>query len=467
MSSMPLEKPELAREASSKKYTVSGPKGMPILGVLSDTLRDPLGFLLRNALQYGDIIPCHALGKKLVQINHPDLIRHVLIDNHKNYYKSASYHRYEPALGQSLLVSNGEKWRHDRQTIQPIFKREKIEGYYFEVVNEVGEKYKKRWLTLTEKESAVIDISSEMADITIEIILRLIFGKSNLDQNTVASLHHAFNVSIDYHKKLRLLPKVHMRKLLQTPGYLKFKKEYDYVTSFLEDMTERYNRGEFSDKDSLLALLNEAHKENPEQFTARDVRDHSIGMVFAGFETTSILMQWMWYALDSRPDIEEKLRAELSDLAQASDYAPIGKIVYLDAVIKETMRLYPPFWALARMPIEDDYLGDYKIEHGTEVLLPQMVMHRDSRWWDDPNAFVPERFFPGNEEKIHPGLYFPFSHGLRKCIGYRLAEMEAKTIFAKLLPIFKVRILNATGNSLFASIALKPRHALLAEISRI
>ena len=461
---------EKLMQEPAKTYTVSGPKGLPGIGVLREAVYSPLQFLLQNSLRYGEIIPCHMLGKKLIQLNHPDLIRHVLIDNHKNYYKSAAYHRYEPALGQSLLVSNGEKWKRDRQTIQPMFKREKIEGYYFDVVNEVSEKYKQRWLRLTEKGSAVMDISSEMADITMEIILRLIFGRNNLDQDVITSLHHSFSVAIDYHKALRLLPKVHMRKLLCTPSYFRFKKEYDKVVAFLEDMTVRYDRGEFSDRDNLLALLNEAHKENPEAFTATDVRDHSIGMVFAGFETTSILMQWMWYVLDSRPDVANKLRAEILQHAPDSPnitYDAIGNMDYLSAVMKETMRVYPPLWATSRAPVEDDYLGDFKVERGTEIVLPQIIMHRHPRWWDEPNAFIPERFMPENEPNIDPGLYFPFSHGLRKCIGFRLAEVEAKTVFAKLLPMFALVGLNVVGNEFDPGVTLKLKKPLMMRIRRL
>jgi cytochrome P450 len=130
------------------------------------------------------------------------------------------------------------------------------------------------------------------------------------------------------------------------------------------------------------------------------------------------------------------------------------------------MRLYPSFWVTSREPIEDDYLGDYKIKQGTLVVLPQIIMHRHPRWWDNPNALIPERFFPENEMQIDEGLYFPFSQGARKCSGYRLAEMEAKTIFTKFLPLFNITIVNAVATGFDPAISLRPTQPLIARISR-
>jgi cytochrome P450 len=407
-------------------------------------------------------------------LNHPDLIRHVLMDNHKNYIKSEAYIRFESVLGKGLLTSNGDKWRRDRQKIQPMFKREEVEGYYYSIINEVSEKYKRRWLSLTENGCAEIDITGEMAAITIEVILKSIFGKDNLREETIRSLHHSYGVFIEYLKDLRLFPRIDMRKLFQTPAYHRFKKELVNVETILRELKEKYRADAFPDKNNMLALLIEAQKADPQNFSELDIRDHSVSMVFAGYETTSILMQWMWYVLDTRPDVVRKLRENISRDAPcaltfdstALTYDAVEKNDYLTAVFHEVMRLYPPFWGTSRTNLEDDYYGDYKLPKGTVVVLPQIVMHRHPRWWEEPNAFIPERFLPENESKIPEGAYFPFSHGPRKCSGYKLVEMEAKTIFTKLLPLFNVRALNTLGNNLDASISLKLQQPLRVEITR-
>jgi len=464
------------QDAVKTTYTLKGgPKGLPVMGVLLDVLRHPLGLLEDNALYYGDIIPFSVMGQKFLQLNHPDLIRYVLMENHKNYRKSDVYLRFESVIGLGLLTSNGEKWRRDRQKIQPMFKREQIEGYYFNIVNDVGEKYKRRWLALTENGKAELNITSEMASITTEVILKVIFGKDNLDEKTIVLLHNSYSLFMDYLKNVRMLPKVDLRKVFHTPTYARFKKELDYVDGIFERLSARYKKGESSDKYNMLALLIEAQKEDPEHFNAHSIRDHSVSMVFAGFETTSILMQWLWYALDSRPDIVEKARREIISFASCTagidssglTYEAVNKMDYLSAVSKETMRLYPPLWATSRQPVEGDCLGELKVTPRDIIILPQIVMHRHPRWWDEPNAFIPERFMPENENNIDVGLYFPFSQGPRKCSGFKFAEMEAKVIMAKLLPLFKVTVLNTLDNRFDPGVSLKLKQALLVEIDRI
>jgi len=463
------------QEGAPKHYTVTGgPKGPPVLGVIADVIRDPLTQLAHNALTYGDIIPFKILGQQIYQVNHPDLVRYVLMENHKNYRKSSVYIRFESVLGQGLLTSNGEKWRRDRQKIQPMFKREQIEGYYFAVVNEVTEKYKKRWLSLTEKGPATLDITQEMAALTLEVIVKLIFGKDALSEDDIHSLYHSACVFLEYLKPVRILPKVDFDRVFHTPRYGAFKKELGNLQRLITSLLEQYSSGQVTDRFNMMALLLAAQKEDPEHFTEQDVRDQCATMIFAGFETTSLLMQWMWYALDERPDIGESLRAEITGIApctlavdsRALAYDDINKMDYLGMVFKETMRMYPSFWVTSREPIADDMFGDFKVKRGSVIVLPQIVMHRHPRFWDRPNAFIPERFTPENEALIDDGMYFPFSHGARKCSGYRLAEMEAKVVFAKLFPLFKVKVQNALANGLYPSVSLQPKHSIQVEISR-
>lgn len=465
----------MMQDTVKKNYTVSGPKGLPVLGTLVDAYTNPLQFLSHNAMCYGDIIPFHVLGQKVIQINHPDLVRYVLMENHKNYQKNRGYLRFESVLGKGLLTSNGEKWRRDRQRIQPMFKRELIEGYYFQVVNEVSEKYKRRWLNLTARGTAEIDITWEMAAITLEIIVRLIFGKDNLSEETVNSLHHSYEIFLQYLGKNRLIPEVDLEKILHTPRYIRFNNEIKKVYALVTRLIEQYRAEKTPDKFNMLALLIEAQKQDPLHFNDEDLKEHTVSMVFAGFETTSILMQWMWYALDSRPDIANKLRTEITNHSPCTaeidssglTHEALNQMDYLTMVFKESMRLYPPLWAVGRAPVEDDYIGDFKVNKSMMILIPLMIMHRHPRYWKEPNAFIPERFLPENEAKMDEGLYCPFSLGARKCSGYRLAEMEAKTIFAKLLPLFSVTAVNTLGNNFDPNISLKIKQPLRVLISRI
>jgi cytochrome P450 len=397
------------------------------------------------------------------------------MENNKAYRKSNAYVRYESAIGLGLITSNGDKWKRDRQKIQPMFRKEQIEGYYFDIVNEVSEKCKQRWLALTENGDMECDITKEMAAITTEVIFKSIFGKDNLDDALVISLHDSFSFIMGYLKGMRLHPRLDLRKVFHTPRYYEFRKALDLIDGTLEKLLQQYQRNPLHDKYNMLALLIEAQKQDPVNFSRQDIRDHCISMVFAGFETTSLLMQWIWYVLDGHPDIAARLRDEMIGCApvvlnQGSMDISLGSFAdmhYLDAALKETMRLYPPFWVTSRQPIEGDKIGDLHADKNTIVLIPQIIMHRHPRWWKNPHAFVPERFLHKSESDIDAGLFFPFSQGPRKCSGYKFAEMEAKLIVSKLLPHFNITILNKMGNAIDPGVSLKLRYPLKAKVSRL
>lgn len=460
-------------ETQKKTYSVSELKGSPFIGQLLPCLNDPMNFIVGASRQSGDIISYKIMGQSVLQLNHPDLIRQVLIEKHKNYKKSVAYVRFESAGGLGLLTSHGEKWKRDRQKIQPIFSRELIATYHFEIANQVSEKCKQKWLNLTKNGSIELDIVEEIALVPTEIILKVVFGHQ-LDAGTVESLRHSYAVFIDYLKDIRVFPKVDSRKLFCMPSYFKFKKALDYVDSVIAQLIAEYRGNPSEDRRNMLGLLVSAQKNDPDHFSDKEIRDQCVTMIFAGFETTSLSLQWLWYALDGRPDICSKLRQNIESVAPhitAEDtsgltFDTVFKMDYLAACFYEALRLYPPFWATSREPIADDYFGDFKVAKGTLILVPQLAMHRHPRYWDRPEEYIPERFMPVDEAKFDEGLYFPFNHGPRKCIGSLFSEMEIKTLMAKLLPLFDVVALNKDNNPLTAGISLKLTHPLRVRISR-
>jgi cytochrome P450 len=459
--------------SKKKKYTLSQIKSLPIVGRLLPALRNPLGIVMDSSQRYGDLISFIVMGRHVVQLNHPDLIYHVLMEHSKKYKKSKAYIRFESAIGLGLLTSNGEKWKRDRQKIQPMFGGARVGAYYYDVVNAVSEKYKRRWLAATEHGSFELCLIVEMARLTTEVILKSIFG-NDIDDSTVTSLHESYAVLIDYLKRIRVIPQIDSRKLFCLPAYFRFKNELDKIDRQIQCLAQEYQRSGIHDRQNLISLLVEAQKQDPGHFTDKDVRDHAVSMVFAGFESTSILMQWLWYVLDERADIKQKLRDEITQQAPCTatdDSSGLGfdavqEIDYLSMVLKETMRLYPPFWMTGREPIEDDFLGDFKLTKGTTLILPQLAIHRHPDWWTNPNSFIPERFNSENEKNIVEGSYFPFVIGPRKCSGQSFVEMEAKTIIAKLLPHFDVAILNRIDNPMRPGISLKLRDPVMARVTR-
>jgi cytochrome P450 len=471
---MRLRRRRAITSMEGKRYSVSGPKGLPFIGFAKQALQSPLQMTLELSQNYGDIIPLTVMGQRVIQLNHPDLIRYVLVDNHKNYKKSSPYIRFESVLGKGLFTSEGEKWRRDQQKIQPMFKREQLEGYYFDVMDEIVEKFKRRWFGLIAAGDGRINITSEMADITLEIVAKLVFGRHHITDQMVADIHHAYDVFMDYLKNVRLFPTLDLRKAFRMPSYGVFSRELAGMKTLFTELLTRCKKGGQEDRLNMMALLVEAQKSDPEHFTDEDILDQCFTVIFAGFESTSILMQWMWKALDERPDVKEKIRQDIRQhapylFAQAGGefcHQDLSRMDYLTAFFHESTRLYPPFWITGRQPINDDWLGDYRVKKGTVIVLPHFAMHRHPRYWKDPNALIPERFLPLADVAYDAGIFFPFSHGPRKCSGNKLTEMEAKIVFAKLLPLFDALILNSALNGPQGGISLKPAQPLRAELRR-
>lgn len=456
---------------AAKRYNHIYLKGAPIIGMVSRAVQNPLKLAMETAQCNADFIVTNMMGQHVIQLNHPGLVRHVLMDNHKNYKKSKTYIRFQSVGGLGLLTSYGDKWKKDRQKIQPLFNRKLITDNHFALVSEVAEKYKQRWLEACKNGPLELDIGYTMASMTSEIIMKTVFGR-DIPDAMVHELHVAYDGIIDYQKNLRVIQSVDSRKLFCMPAYFRFKKNLETVDQIILTLSEKYRNKGAEDKNGMLALLVAAQKKDPEHFDEREIRDQCVTMIFAGFETTSILMHWLWYVLDEQPEVRAKLRRHIIEKApctgtldsSALTYEEVAGMGYLDMVLKETMRLYPPFWVTGREPIEDDYFGDYKVKKGTLIALPQVSMHRHPRWWKDPNAFIPERFAAGNV--IDEGIYFPFSLGPRRCIGSFFAEMEAMTIMAKLVPVFDVVAPVKFSNRLDPGVSLKLKHPLMVHISR-
>ncbi|MGE3714521.1 MAG: cytochrome P450 [Alphaproteobacteria bacterium] len=432
-----------------------------------------MNFFMEQARRGGDIISLRAAGQRIIQVNHPDIVSYILKENYKNYKKSNLYIRFQTVGGLGLLTSHGEKWKRDRKKIQPMFTREWIERYYFSVANDVTEKFKHKWLDSTRSGSFEVNITNEMARITTEISLKAVFG-NNIDDQTIRSLHQAYDDIIHYHQSIRLIPTVDLRKTFCFPSYFKFKRALNHIHAVVHKLSQQYHSGDMKERNNMFALLLDAQKEDPDHFTDIEVRDHCVTMIFAGFETTSIALQWMWYELCDRADIREKLREDIIQQAPCTNthdstqlaFAAVMDAPYHDAFFKESVRLYPSFWVIGREPLEDDRWGDFVVKKGTAIALPQFVLHRDPRWWNEPEQFCPERFLNSEADNVPDGAYFPFSHGPRKCSGFLFAEMEAKTIIAKLLPLFEAQALNKVGNKMVPGISLKLERPLYAKIRR-
>ncbi len=448
-------------------YKIAGsPKRHFLLGSIPEMKKGAIEFLIRNATNYGDLIPFYVGQNLALQINHPDLIEHITVKNHKNYRKGDNYIRFEDYLGKGILTSYGNKWKKDRQMLQPSFNRELIEGFYAETALDVISDIEKKW-TQDSNQHNEVNTTVDMSYYTINVALRTLFGNEITDEQII-TLDTSTRHVLEFTGLPRMFPRHNTNKIKKPFLYVKASKAAKFINDFVREMSDKNDKD--SGRNNILSIMQKARYEDGSAFTHHDLMDQAITMIFAGYETTASLLQWIWFTLAKHPDTQNKLREEIaSNIKDAENltFQEVSKLEYLDQVFCECARLYPSLWGSTRAPLEDDIIGGYKVKAGTTMLIPTIALHRHPKWWEQPEDFIPERFTKEKKAQIHNGIYLPFSLGPRKCIGAKFAEMEIKMILAKLLPKFEVTAVPGQTIKLKPVISLRNEKDLMVYVRKI
>ena len=438
-----------------------GPRGLPLLGVLSELRRDTLEFIRRVGRQYGDLITLDLGVERVWLLNHPDHVRRVLHDNYRNYRKSDYYKRSKPLVGLGLLTSEGELWRRQRMLMQPAFRRERLPHYVATMVA-CAEGALTRWAAAAARGEA-LPLGREIMRLTRTILIRALFGAAmsggevRIDRalETVLAFHEA--------RVWSLLP---LPTALPTPANLRYRAALktlnDLVRSLILACRARGTPG-----DDLLSLLVFARDESTgEGMSEQQLRDEVMTIFIAGHETTALATLWTLHLL-SRHEVERvRLEAEIDAVlaSRPPGVADLGRLAYAAQVVQESMRLYPPLWTISRAAIAEDEIGGYVIPAGTTVMICPYLIHRHPEVWRDPERFDPDRFSTPEVERRHPYAYFPFAAGPRKCIGAQLGLTEAVVLTAMICQRFRLRLTAGETVVPRAMMTLRPEREIMVEL---
>ncbi|MGH9716901.1 MAG: cytochrome P450 [Candidatus Acidiferrales bacterium] len=412
-----------------------GPKGVPILGSALDLRDDPLNSMRLMAREYGDIVRFHVMNRERILLNHPDLIYQVLVIQHSKFHKSDLTRRITVRmLGQGLLISEGDFWRRQRRLVQPAFHRSRVNDYAAAML-ELAEAHIRDWRDGDER-----NIAEEMMALTLGIAVRTLFGGTLPGE--AADVGRAMTFLMRYSLRRQRAP-VRIPESWPTPKNRRANRELAFMDSLVyRIISERQASGNGNHND-LLALLMAAMDEDGSQMTRQQLHDEAMTLFIAGHETTAQMLSWTWYALSQHPAAGARLCEELTGVLDGNPLSPadFARLPYLQAVINEVLRLYPPAYILARQTVEPCQLRDYEFAPGTTILFSQWVTHRDPRFFDEPDEFRPERWLNGLADRLPPGAYFPFGAGPRRCIGEGFASLEAATVIATIARRFSFRLL--------------------------
>ena len=412
-----------------------GPKGLPLFGLAFEFLRDPLETLRRLAREYGDIVCVPVVNQHRIFLNHPDYIEQVCIVQQAKFHKSKlTKDVTQRLLGQGLLISEGDFWRRQRRLAQPAFHRSRINEYGATMV-ERAQVRMKQW-----RDGDVRDITQEMMAMTLDIAVRTLFGSTlQAEAEQVGdSLGYLMRYSL---RKARSPIKV--PENWPTPANRRATRETQFLDSLVYGIIkERQAEGNTNHHHDLLAMLMSALDEDGTQMTPRQLRDESMTLFLAGHETTALTLSWAWYMLGENPAAEARLHEELHGIlaGRAPELADFERLPYLRAVVNETLRLYPAAYILARTSVAPCTIAGYDFPADTTMIMAQWVMHRDPRYFDDPEVFRPERWLNGLENRLPAGAYFPFGDGPRRCIGQGFALLESALVLATIAQKYRFKL---------------------------
>lgn len=407
--------------------------------------------------------------RHLLMVNDPNGIRHVLLDNAENYVKSdQAVKRVRPVAGNGLLTAEGASWRFQRRTAAPIFQMRKITGFTPEMTA-ATEAMLSRWGSCGD--GAVIDIGAEMMRLTFDIISRTVF--SNEITTEYGKIAHSMATYLDNLGRITIPDVLGLPAWVPTPGRVRarpainfFRKE---LGALIDRRRERMARDPSQASDDLLTLLLTA--KDPEDgalFSEAEVYDNVSTFVLAGHETTANALTWTFYLLSQFAGHDEAVaneaRAVLKNDGATSEDVPA--LVFTRAVIEEAMRLYPPAPIIARDAVKADKVGPVEIEANTAIMIAPWVIHRHRKLWEAPEFFMPERFAPGEREKINRFAYIPFGGGPRICIGMAFAMQEAVVILSSIAKRYRLELLPGQKVEPLARITLRPKYSLKMRLVR-
>src|SRR5215831_10874930 len=404
-----------------------------------------------------DALVGRALGRTRVLINAPEAIHRVLVENTANYRRTAATIRIlRPIVGDGLLLSEGDDWRHQRRTIAPAMAPR--------VVPMIA-----RHVALATEETVAqiaavaargpVDILATVQFLALEIAARSMFSLEMRQYGAALRaqiMRFAAKLGRPYFLDLMLPAAI---PTLRDLARMRFRSQW---VAFMDEIIEARLSAppEGKPRDLFDMLLAARDPETGEAFSRAQLRDQMATMIVAGHETTALTLFWSLYLLASSPIDQERVAAEVRTIDLGPDAAAeaLTKLPYTRAVVNESLRLYPPASAIARMAIGPDRLGDVAIPRGTLVMISPWVLHRHLRLWKDPDAFNPARFL-GDGTLAHRFAYMPFGAGPRICVGAQFALTEACLVLARIIQRFHVALADAAPVMPVAVIVTGPDHA--------
>ncbi|WP_135825220.1 cytochrome P450 [Halorussus ruber] len=432
-----------------------GPKGEPLFGSSRRYARDPFRFLSACEEAYGDVVNFDLGPLETYLLTDPADVERVLVSEADLYRKpDFQSDALGDLLGKGLLLSEGQTWRQQRELANPAFDVGRLMDFADDIVDHNDD------LLADWADGAEVNVELDMTEVTLAVIVDLMLG-TDLNDRRVRTIREAL---VPLGARFEPDPvRFAAPQWLPMPGDSEYRQAVETMEGVIDDIVAE-RRGTHGDPttdegpDDLLSILLRA-QDRGEQ-SDRQIRDEVMTMLLAGHDTTALTLTYTWYLLSQHPEAERRVHEEIEEVVgdDRPTMADVRQFDYLERVIDEAMRLYPPVYTMFREAKEDVELGGYQIPEGSAIMLSQWAMHRSARYWDRPGEFDPDRW---TRDADRPRFtYFPFGGGPRHCIGKHLAKLEAKLILARTAQRYRLEYTREGDLDLLPSLTMHPRNGM-------
>ena len=403
--------------------------------------------------RYGPIVRTR-LPLHLYFVADPGCIEEILVKKAESFHKDRTSRLLARVLGRGLLVNEGESWRRQRRLLQPAFHQRQLESYAARMVEAIA-RASDGW-----RAGEVRNVHEDMMGVTMTIVAEALFG-TDLSANAREMGRTISDLMEQFSRMLGLSARFQPPPWVPTPANRRLRASRRKVDAVILGVIEARRRSGQEATD-LLSLLVSARDEEGRGMSDAQVRDEAMTLFLAGHETTALALTYALYLLALDPERQARLTAEIAGVlgGRLPTLADLERLPYTEAVIFESMRIYPPAWGIGRQAMTDVEIGGWRYPRGAEFVISPWVVHRDPRVFEDPELFRPERWANDLAHRLPRFAYFPFGGGPRVCIGNRFAMMEAKLVLATAIQRFRFEPIPETSVSLLPSATLRPRHGV-------
>jgi cytochrome P450 len=434
--------------------SAAGPKAHPITGHLAQFREDRLGFFTHCARTYGDAVRLRFGYRRIILLSRPDLIEQVLVTHAKHFIKHFGLRMYQPILGNGLVTSERDLWRRQRKLSAPAFQPARLAGYAGDMIAS-AERMLDEWYS-DGTPGGVRDVHDDLMRLTLDIACKTLFGADACPnpqdvgqamEQGLRAIHVRFG---------RIVP---IPEWFPAPSHIRLRRSLATIDAVVDKVIARRREPGAQTGNDLLSTLLQSRDETGSAMADAQLRDEVRTIFLAGHETTALALTYSLYLLAQNPACQEQLQAELSAVLgeRPPAYEDLPRLEYTRKVVSEALRLYPPADVLGREAVAGCKIGDIDVKKGITIFMSPWVMHRDPRYFPNPETFDPSRWTEEFEGSLPRFAYFPFGGGPRFCIGQSFAMTEAILTLSAICRRYSFAPDPTFQLELWPSITLRPR----------